>query len=65
MTSTLSEFDGMQIDMSLLDKIEIQPDGQSAILGGGVFAQNIMEKLWDAGYVTCKSFCPCSLYPNC
>ncbi|KAK3356007.1 hypothetical protein B0H65DRAFT_65379 [Neurospora tetraspora] len=59
MTSTLSDFDGMQIDMSLLDKIEIQPDGKSVVLGGGVFAKNIMEKLWSAGYVTSSGSTSC------
>lgn len=51
MTSTLGSFNGVQIDLSALTGIDIQPDGQTAWFQGGTYDGQVMDYLWDQGYV--------------
>ena len=51
LTSTVGGFTGLQIDMSVLTKIEYQPDMKTAWFQGGTYDQQVMEELWDLGYV--------------
>lgn len=55
MTSTIGKFRGVQIDMSGLQEIHIQPEGQTAWFQGGTFDGQVMEYLWDQGYVASRS----------
>ncbi|KAI1377706.1 FAD binding domain-containing protein [Hypoxylon crocopeplum] len=59
-TTTLSSFKGMQIDLSQLSAVTIQPDGKSVWLQGGAWGRNVINTLWDQGYVTStgSSGCP-------
>ncbi|PFH62259.1 hypothetical protein XA68_14390 [Ophiocordyceps unilateralis] len=51
-TSTLTKFRGIEINLSQLTAITIQPDGESAWFQGGTYGKMIIETLWDRGYVT-------------
>ncbi|RYP55563.1 hypothetical protein DL769_010120 [Monosporascus sp. CRB-8-3] len=51
-TSTLGRFKGLQIDMSTLTAITIQPNGKTAWFQGGVYGRQIIDTLWERGYVT-------------
>ncbi|GAP88217.1 putative FAD binding domain-containing protein [Rosellinia necatrix] len=59
-SSTLGGFKGMQIDMTSLSSLTIQPDNKSAIIQGGAYLGEVIDTLWDAGYVavTGSSACP-------
>ena len=51
-TMSLNSFQGLQINMNQLQGIEIQDDGETALLQGGAYAGPVIETLWDQGYVT-------------
>ncbi|KAI8965610.1 FAD-binding domain-containing protein [Daldinia sp. FL1419] len=51
-TTSLSVFKGVQIDLKKLTAISIEPDGKSALFQGGVRAGEAIATLWDQGYVT-------------
>lgn len=53
-TSSLSAFSGIQINVEALQGITIQPDGESAVLQAGTYGGQVIEELWDKGYVTSK-----------
>ncbi|KAH8199349.1 hypothetical protein TruAng_006481 [Truncatella angustata] len=42
---------GMQIDMTALTNVTIQPDGQTALLQGGTYDGEVTKYLYDNGYV--------------
>jgi hypothetical protein len=52
LTATLGKFSGMQIDMNLLRDITIQRGGKTAIFQGGTYDGQVIDYLWDKGYVT-------------
>lgn len=54
MTSTLGSFDGIEINLSSLGNIEIQPDGETAWFQGGTYDGQVIDYLWDRGYVASK-----------
>lgn len=58
-TVTLSRFDGVQISLSNLQQITIQPDGNSVWVQGGSRAGPVNRFLWDKGYVTTTGACDC------
>jgi len=60
-TTTVGAFKGIQIDMGLLTTITIQPGGKSAIFQGGTWDQQVIEYLWERGYVASESFICCYL----
>ena len=40
--------------MELLQGITIQPDGETAIFQAGTYGAEVINTLWDQGYVTSK-----------
>ncbi|KAL8672821.1 MAG: hypothetical protein Q9168_002732 [Polycauliona sp. 1 TL-2023] len=58
-TATLGSFNGIEIDMTRFDTITIQPSGQSAWFGGGVYDGQATRYLWDKGYATATGACNC------
>ncbi|RAH47729.1 FAD-binding oxidoreductase [Aspergillus brunneoviolaceus CBS 621.78] len=59
MTTTPGQFYGLEIDMQLLTGIDINPDGESARFQGGTFAQEVIDVLWEQGYVATTGSCGC------
>ncbi|KAI6349208.1 FAD-linked oxidoreductase oxr2 [Pyricularia grisea] len=61
LTNTIGKFRGIQIDMSRLTKITIQPGepAESAWFQGGAWDKQAIEYLWDRGYVTVTGSCDC------
>ncbi|QSZ36214.1 hypothetical protein DSL72_007340 [Monilinia vaccinii-corymbosi] len=59
LTSTLGRFSGLQLDMGLLRKIDIQRGGKTAIFQGGTYDGQVIDYLWDRGYVTTTGSCAC------
>ena len=45
---------GIEIHIRVLNDILISEDGASALLQGGVYDDQVISTLWDAGYVTSK-----------
>jgi FAD/FMN-containing dehydrogenase len=58
-TATLAKFNGVQISLSKLDRVTIEPDGKSAWVQGGTRAGPVNAYLWDEGYVTTTGACDC------
>lgn len=58
-TVTLGRFDGVQISLSKLQRMTVQPDGKSAWVQGGSRSGPINRFLWDKGYVTTTGACDC------
>ncbi|TVY17065.1 FAD-linked oxidoreductase azaG [Lachnellula arida] len=58
-TSTISSFKGLQIDLGLLQAIDIQLDAKSAWLQGGTYGGLVVDYLWDKGYVATTGSCAC------
>ncbi|KAH6603851.1 hypothetical protein Trco_007297 [Trichoderma cornu-damae] len=50
-TSTISKFRGIEINLSKLTGITIQPDKKSALFQGGVYADVVIKKLGNQGYI--------------
>ncbi|KAL7931836.1 hypothetical protein V8C35DRAFT_329200 [Trichoderma chlorosporum] len=50
-TRTISRFKGIEINLSKLTEITIQPDKKSAMFQGGVYADLIIKKIWSQGYI--------------
>ncbi|KAI1433774.1 FAD-binding domain-containing protein [Xylaria sp. CBS 124048] len=59
MTVSMSKFEGIQIDMSLLNDIIINPREGTATFQGGVYAKEVIETLWEQGYVTATGSTSC------
>ncbi|KAL8885569.1 MAG: hypothetical protein Q9192_006627 [Flavoplaca navasiana] len=58
-TATLGSFNGIQINMARFRDISIQPSGETAWFGGGVYDGQATEYLWEYGYVTATGACNC------
>lgn len=58
---TMKKFKGVQIDVRQLTGITIQPDETSAVLQAGTYGIEVMQTLWDQGFVTRKF----PLVPQC
>ncbi|KAL4993013.1 FAD-binding domain-containing protein [Aspergillus recurvatus] len=52
-------FRGLGIDMQLLTGITIGEDQQSARFQGGTYGQQVMDELWEQGFVTTTGSCGC------
>ncbi|KAM0246496.1 hypothetical protein ACHAQJ_010178 [Trichoderma viride] len=50
-TSTLAKFQGIEINLSKLTGITIQPNKKSALFQGGVYADMVIDTLWNEGYI--------------
>ncbi|WQF90178.1 Putative berberine/berberine, FAD-binding domain, PCMH-type, FAD-binding, type PCMH, subdomain 2 [Colletotrichum destructivum] len=59
LSATLSTFNGIQINMRQLDNIDIQPSHKSAWFGGGTIVGQVIQTLWDKGFVTTTGGCEC------
>lgn len=53
---------GIAISLSQLTGVEVAPDGQTAVIGGGVRARNLTDALWAAGKQTVTGTCECVGY---
>lgn len=51
----MNSFTGVQIDMASLRNISINADGKTAWFQGGTYDQQVMEYLWEEGFVASKS----------
>lgn len=58
-TYTVGAFNGLMIDMGQLLNIEIQPDEESAWFQGGTFDGQVMDYLWERGFVASSYLMPC------
>lgn len=54
LTTTVGTFNGIEIDLRALNKIEIHPEKLTATFQAGVYGQNVLDSMADAGYVTGK-----------
>ncbi|KAI2642103.1 hypothetical protein GGS21DRAFT_501165 [Xylaria nigripes] len=52
--SSQASFTGIQVDVGLLKNITISEDGTYGLFQGGTFDQQVIEYLWERGYVTSK-----------
>ncbi|KAK8067444.1 FAD-binding domain-containing protein [Apiospora saccharicola] len=52
-------FNGIQVDVGLLRNITIKKDGKTGLFQGGTFDQQVIDYLWDRGYVTTTGSCAC------
>ncbi|KAK4077743.1 CAZyme family AA7 [Trichoderma aggressivum f. europaeum] len=50
-TNTISKFRGIEINLSKLTEITIQPDKNSALFQGGVYADLAIKTIWNKGYI--------------
>ncbi|KAI0120156.1 FAD-binding domain-containing protein [Nemania sp. FL0031] len=53
-TTSLNVFQGLEIDMSLLQGMTINEHEKTAMLQGGAYAGPVINGLWDQGYLTCE-----------
>lgn len=53
-TDSLSTFSGIEIDVEMLTGVTIQPDKKTATLQAGTFIGDVINKLWDQGFVASK-----------
>ncbi|KAF2685189.1 FAD-binding domain-containing protein [Lentithecium fluviatile CBS 122367] len=51
-TTTITKLSGIEINLSQLTNIKIQPNKKSAWFQGGTWGGNIIKTLWDQGFVT-------------
>ncbi|KAJ8130682.1 hypothetical protein O1611_g2947 [Lasiodiplodia mahajangana] len=51
-TTSLNVFQGLEIDMSLLQDMTINEKERTAVLQGGAYAGPVINGLWDRGYLT-------------
>ncbi|KAH5267276.1 hypothetical protein HBI82_225000 [Parastagonospora nodorum] len=58
-TSSLSTFSGIQINVEGLQGITIQPDEGTAVLQAGTSGGQVIRELWDQGYVTTTGATQC------
>lgn len=50
---------GLEINIGALSEFQISDDKKSVRAQGGVWGENIIPSLWDAGYVTTSGSCGC------
>lgn len=53
-TYSVGAFDGLMIDLGQLLSINIQPDKKSAWFQGGTYDGQVMDYLWEKGFVASK-----------
>lgn len=56
LTSSVSRFDGIEIDLRSLNKLNINSDNKTAHFQGGVYSYEVIDQLWKSGFVTGKVF---------
>jgi len=55
-TTSIAKLKGIEINLSQLTNIKITPGKKSAWFQGGTSGGNIIETLWNQGFVTSKYF---------
>ncbi|KAK7913843.1 FAD binding domain-containing protein [Apiospora marii] len=58
-TTSLGNFKGVQIDLKQLTGITTMSDRKPAMLQGGTYVSNIVDALWEKGYVTSTGSVDC------
>jgi hypothetical protein len=58
-TTTLGSFNGVQISMSGLRNIRIEPETSAAWFQGGVYSAQVNQYLWEQGYVATTGAADC------
>jgi hypothetical protein len=58
-TTSITKLSGIEINLSQINKIRIQPNKKSAWFQGGTWGGNIIKTLWDQGFVTSEFFSYC------
>ncbi|KAF4988025.1 hypothetical protein FGRMN_10019 [Fusarium graminum] len=58
-TSTFKSFNGVLISLVNLNRITIQPDGKSAWFQGGTDVSQVVNHLWDRGFITTTGSAQC------
>lgn len=58
-TYSVGAFDGLMIDLGQLLNIEIQPDEKTAWFQGGTYDGQVMDYLWEKGFVATTGSCDC------
>ncbi|KAI1811313.1 hypothetical protein GGS20DRAFT_563641 [Poronia punctata] len=57
--SATATFQGLMIDLSPLQNIDVQSDNKTAWFQGGTYDGQVMEYLWDLGFVATTGSCDC------
>lgn len=47
-------YNGIEIYVRALDSMKISADGNSALMGGGVYQDQFVNYLWDHGKISCQ-----------
>ena len=55
LTSSVGEFSGIQIDVKNLRDVTIEPDKETVRLQAGAYNHEVVNTLWEKGYVASKS----------
>ncbi|KAI0388497.1 FAD-binding domain-containing protein [Xylariaceae sp. FL0594] len=58
-TASVGTFSGIQIDMSVLTDITIKPNKKTALFQGGTYDAQVIDYLWNRGFVTTTGSCGC------
>ncbi|KAL8908672.1 MAG: hypothetical protein Q9171_005354 [Xanthocarpia ochracea] len=58
LTTSVGRFTGIEIDMSNLKDIRINANNATAQFQGGVYSYEVINTLWDQGFVTGNVLCP-------
>ncbi|KAI4219649.1 MAG: hypothetical protein LQ349_008293 [Xanthoria aureola] len=58
-TDSLSSFSGIEINVEMLTRVTIQPVKKTATLQAGAFIGDVVNKLWDQGFVAATGSAAC------
>ena len=56
LTASVETFNGIEINMRSLNRIHINSDNLTAQFQGGVYGLEVLETLWDQGFVTGEAY---------
>ncbi|KAG5762394.1 hypothetical protein H9Q72_009494 [Fusarium xylarioides] len=59
LTTTVQPFTGIQINLRSLNGVKVQPDEQTVLLGAGALNHEVINALWNQGFVTTSGACSC------
>ncbi|KAL8731367.1 MAG: hypothetical protein Q9166_003459 [cf. Caloplaca sp. 2 TL-2023] len=59
LTTTVGRFNGIEIDMRNLNHIHVNSNNATAQFQGGVYGYDVINTLWDQGFVTATGICSC------
>ncbi|KAI0013975.1 hypothetical protein F4779DRAFT_625066 [Xylariaceae sp. FL0662B] len=59
LTTSVGALNGIEIDLRGLNGIEINPDNLTARFQGGVYSNEVLDTMANAGYVTATGTCSC------